>query len=162
MPEQNPPESSSNNPHPVEKHFSPETKAEKGFNFYVQNMGGQTDLWQKMIGELEPDGARAISGLIYGDTLFWSDEAVRHMSLAQAAGEDYQKRDMEFQTRYQEGDKLPVLRIFDYKNDTDGLEKYLQRNISPETPINVLVSYSLFADPNGERARRLNVGTGEV
>lgn len=140
--------------------FSPETEIAKPFQYYTHELEEESEIWDEMVRELVPDGSREITGVFYKDgTIIWSNDAVPHRLLKELTNKPGTEEAGVFQSKYREYDKQPTLQVFS-DNDTavDKFEGYLQRSISPETPVLVMVHPMDFTKAVVS-ARFLEVGT---
>jgi hypothetical protein len=141
--------------------YAPPKDGYKGFNYYSHTLDGATDMWEELLGRLGPSMSREVSGLVYGNTISWSDEAIPHRVLAPAIGEDYDSSDVKIQSRFAPNDNAPTLKFFPSSSEVmNNLEDYLRRNISSQTPVLALVYDP--EDIRGERPRKLDIGTGKI
>lgn len=135
---------SEDDPDKVVKAYShlDEERAMKGFNYCMQRLEGKTSIWNEMIKELKPGDRKEITGVIFKDnSVVWSDEAVAHMHLVNAANKEYSDNIGQIQTQYALGSSKPQLWI--YSDDQEAINRfqsYLQRNVDPQIPLSVWAS----------------------
>lgn len=135
---------SEDDPDKIVKARSPlnEERVMKGFNYYMQRLDGKTSLWNEMLRKLKPGDRQEITGVIFKDnSIVWSDEAVVHMHLVNAAKKEHSDNVGQIQTSYALGSSKPQLWIYSDDGETiSRFKNYLQRNIDPQTLSSVWAS----------------------
>lgn len=142
---------------PQAQHFSSEKEWEKPFDYYIQTIEEESNVWDKMLAEITVEDSHKIKGICFSDgTIVWSTQVASHGFLAGALDRDeYPSTRIQSEWSETHGDTpgYPVIGL----RDSEGKEvdkklfEYFKRNIISSPHVRIENKRYDYSKPSDQR-----------
>lgn len=128
----------------------------KGFNYFVQNENGHTDIWDTMINNIKPTGKKELKGGFFSDgTICWTNEETTHFKIITESTKHAAPQSecrFTFEARYPTSEDKPIIFLNTFEQeDIDRFMRYFARCVNPDTRVKVMAIQFTGEELNGRK-----------